>query len=348
MGRMIAWTGLGLAIVGLALRNALRPFAGWEAFEQRFPDGVHLRIGMGQQVGSDSPAIDGLSSQWTIRVALFRTLKEADRVLGLAPANRVLGLTDVEHCQEMAGRQEIDRAIVDGQSPVGNQDRRCPDHVQWTDHLAGCLEQMQLQRDETFSHGISDVGIRIRIGVQPIASSSGVLENIDQDRSSLSQRLFLSLGMIMDPIDWHRLINLFVDAPENETLAWPGAPDEPTKAYQARRRAGLAVSVPASSDTRSDSGHSTTPSTPARFCRCRATSGWRRLGIRMRVNWILGVSGVDHTLPVAWSFQFPPWCLPIVCLPSFVTDGFGTIHRWCVSRYMVVAIGIRRVLPGCV
>jgi hypothetical protein len=58
---------------------------------------------------------------------------------------------------------------------------------------------VQLERHEARADRLGDLRIWVRIGIQPIASPSGDLVDINQDRPAQAQRLLLRLDRIMEP-----------------------------------------------------------------------------------------------------------------------------------------------------
>lgn len=90
---------------------------------------------------------------------------------------------------------------MDRQPPVGEQDRRCPDDVQRTDDITRTPKQVQPERDEALANAPDDLGVGIRIGIQPIAAPSGILEDVDQDGQTQPQRIGPRLLGIAPPLD---------------------------------------------------------------------------------------------------------------------------------------------------
>ena len=124
------------------LWDAPRPDAGRIALAKQVPNLVHRRVGVCQQEGGDPQPVKCLVGQGAVGISLPGAAEQVDRPLGLVPAQGNLGFADIEHCHELAGRQEVERTVVDCQPAIGEEDRWRPDDAQRPDDIAWAIEQV--------------------------------------------------------------------------------------------------------------------------------------------------------------------------------------------------------------
>jgi hypothetical protein len=153
---------------------------------EALPDGITRSVVvMTGKVPRDSQPVEEFIGQRSARAALQRLCQKAIGNLVFSFLQAGVRLTQIQHIEQILGRQRVDRAVVDDLALVGNVERGQPNQIELS---YPWIKVVEPEPDESRVHDGTNGGIWIRHGIQQLTADSVVLLDVDEDDFVLGPR----------------------------------------------------------------------------------------------------------------------------------------------------------------